>query len=798
MALKDTYIILDPQLVRIGTLDINGATPFSNDSIVQEIATADSTTDTIDVKDSTNTNITLNANSKQWSHTGTITVAQGYPDSAKMVVGNSLAYWDELQGHWYIMYIYQTEESGSDASGRHITTAYLQNLAAYRMNGTIPIKQSQESANILLAAQMLFAGVNWTVDLETTSGLTADISYDGVQTTQSYFQAFLQAYDVEAEAYVKIDSTGIVTDKVIHVVDELDSGGGPYDDLNYKTNVTGITRTTIGSQIITAFKPIGSDGTLIGNVNSGSDMIVDDEANALYNPDYKLGYMVGAKQSEGINDTAGLKTWAQKVLALYNHPRVNYTVTVSEDFLVPLGANVRVKDWDMEPEMTVESRVIQRTFSKANPFGNSLVLGEFVTVQVVTPSWLTNLTSNLISAVEDARNNAASIKPVAQAPDGNNFTSMNDTKRLILQAWEGSTNISSYIDNLGFIWRKVKGDGSIDTSYHSTGYFQKVPYSALGTLNGSIESDYIMNGPEISFEGAATYLGSFPAHGQLSWNIAQFIVKLSDGRYMTSHSMGNTGNTMYAIRNSSFVCTDYCILANGGHGTSFWAELSGSTIKMYTMWKDPSDSKWCFVTWNWQSGRVTIPTTSNLITTHVKFSEYKCINVDSVNGWMLLRNQKGRMDACLLDDMLAGTLNPKYSVTITDFGFDINAQTYQTQTFSYPWVYWNSGDINQKDKRMLYAANIVHGGQEFEYAYGNDFTLPNSNDYNLEPEGIQVHIESGKPWMYLLNNTVATAETVGTGQIEKIYKMPILLREAATEIDRGEIPIDGTYVEPDA
>ncbi|KLD61503.1 hypothetical protein WP50_01755 [Lactiplantibacillus plantarum] len=86
------------------------------------------------------------------------------------------------------------------------------------------------------------------------------------------------------------------------------------------------------------------------------------------------------------------------------------------------------------------------------------LLGEYTTVQVATPAWMEQYQNALSKAVDEAKKDASSIKPVALTPDGNNFTDTTQTKRLILQAWEGSTNISSYIDSKGFIWRRYNTD----------------------------------------------------------------------------------------------------------------------------------------------------------------------------------------------------------------------------------------------------------------------------------------------------------------------------------------------------
>ncbi|MCZ3394234.1 hypothetical protein MU545_20775, partial [Enterococcus faecium] len=118
-----------------------------------------------------------------------------------------------------------------------------------------------------------------------------------------------------------------------------------------------------------------------------------------------------------------------------------------------------------------------------------------------------------------------------------NFTDTSQTKRLILQAWEGSTNISAYIDSKGFIWHRYNTDGTLDTSFNQTGYLIQAPYSAVGTLHGTIETNYIQDEPEVKLQTSAiSNLGSFAADDSILGitGAAQYMCPLSNGQYITS------------------------------------------------------------------------------------------------------------------------------------------------------------------------------------------------------------------------------------------------------------------------
>ncbi len=89
MALNNQYLILNPKLKRIGTLTVNGATKFSNDSVKIQLADADTTSTSYDddanagTQDNFNGTINLNAQSKKFDHQGSLDVLQGQPDSDK-------------------------------------------------------------------------------------------------------------------------------------------------------------------------------------------------------------------------------------------------------------------------------------------------------------------------------------------------------------------------------------------------------------------------------------------------------------------------------------------------------------------------------------------------------------------------------------------------------------------------------------------------------------------------------------------------------------------------------------------
>ncbi|KAF0386719.1 phage tail protein [Pediococcus acidilactici] len=742
MALNNQYLILNSNLKRIGTLTVDGATKFSNDSIKLQLADADTTSTSYDddanvgTKDSYTGTINLNAQSKKFDHQGSLDVLQGQPDSDKVVAGNNLGYYDALSGHWYVMHIYSVEESNT-AAIKHVTTANFTNLCLYTLAHHYPVAITASVSSIQTAFNECFNATGWTLDYQTTNAMTPSINIDGKTKASTLVQTLIQTYNVEIDPYVEIDSQGNITKKVCVITDQLNADV-VYNEAVFGKNMTSLKRTTV-SNPITKLIPYGASGNTIGIVNDGKNYIVDDEANQKYNPDWQAGlYYEGVITANSIEDSSGLKAWAEEMLQLYNHPRTYYEVNVTANFDPPLGATIRFKDELIRPALDASGRVIQRTISFSNPYGNTVGFGEYVTVPVATPAWMQGYQSAINSAIEKARKDASSVKPVALTPDGNNFTDTTQTKRLILQAWEGNTNISAYIDNKGFIWHRYNTDGTLDTSFNKTGYLVQAAYNSVGTLHGTIETSYIQNEPEIKLQTSAIRnLGSFnPDDSTLGVTDAvQYMCPLSNGQYITSRAVNQstTGDVMFVLHDTNFKPISKMIVSHGGHGSSFSIEEVDGAIYIWSATKPNLNVNEYAVSRIPYLANVTLGNNDNRITRFCTVNRYIRVNVDFKHGYVLCGYDNGKHDVLRLDDVKQGNYNVLYSFNVANYGFEWNRQTYQSQGIDFPYVYFHSGGYNMKDPRMVYAVNVVHGGQEFASNYLLDMNLGLTDDV-IEPE----------------------------------------------------------------
>ncbi|WP_436680737.1 phage baseplate protein, partial [Lactiplantibacillus plantarum] len=233
------------------------------------------------------------------------------------------------------------------------------------------------------------------------------------------------------------------------------------------------------------------------------------------------------------------------------------------------GATIRFKDELIKPVLDASGRVIQRTISFANPYGNTVGFGEYTTVRVATPAWLAGLTNALDDAVSQAKADASTVVPVISHPDGLDFAQGETSKRLILSAYEDNENISAYIDSKGFAWRHINIGGSIDQNWEQTGYTINVNPSLMGNIRAYIDGDYITDDPELSIDNNNyVKIGEFDPYDSDVHRIAQHIEQLDDGTwYESAATSGDDCNYMH--RDKDFKLIDKMVLKGGGHGTSF-------------------------------------------------------------------------------------------------------------------------------------------------------------------------------------------------------------------------------------
>ncbi|WP_436654120.1 phage tail spike protein [Lactiplantibacillus plantarum] len=782
MALNNQYLILDPNLKRIGTLTVGGATKFSNDSIKLQLADSDTTSTSYDddvnvgTKDSYTGTINLNAQSKKFDHQGQLDVLQGQPDSNKVVAGNNLAYYDALSGHWYVMRIYSVEESNT-AAVKHVTTANFTNLCLYTLAHHYPIATSTNASTIQTAFNECFNATGWMLDYQTTNVMTPSIAIDGKTKASTLLQTLIQTYNVEIDPYVEIDSQGNITKKVCVITDQLNNDV-VYNEAIFGKNITSIKRTTVSTPV-TKLIPYGANGNTITSANDGKPYIVDDDANRKYNPDWQAGlYYEAIVTANQIIDSSGLKAWAQDMLKLYNHPRTYYEVAVTPDFNPPLGATIRFKDELIKPVLDASGRVIQRTISFANPYGNTVGFGEYTTVRVATPAWLAGLTNALDDAVSQAKADASTVVPVISHPDGLDFAQGETSKRLILSAYEDNENISAYIDSKGFAWRHINIGGSIDQNWEQTGYTINVNPSLMGNIRAYIDGDYITDDPELSIDNNNyVKIGEFDPYDSDVHRIAQHIEQLDDGTwYESAATSGDDCNYMH--RDKDFKLIDKMVLKGGGHGTSFGVLYQEGQPWIICNQRN-SAGNWDIVRFKYQGGKTLgINDTDHLITP----GGYSRVSFDRKHNVVGYSSGDFKFFILNVSDLLAGIKTVMYTINMLDYGF-VGDEIFQGQALDFPYVYWSVGNQFLGKTCSFYCVNILHRG-EVMHPYYDTLTGLGLTGKTIEPESLSFATINGK--RTLVHSFGVTPSNGQPPKKQIQYATDIIYRPAMSTVSGGD------------
>lgn len=791
------YYILNGNLKRIGTLSLDGATVFTSDSITHQYASTDQTNSSYgenpDAEDTTQAR-SKNRKSKEYNHYGTIVVPQKQPDSAKVVEGNYIAKHDDVLDRWYVFRIWHTTETLL-ASGLAVTSAELIDLGLWELSHTIVPAKTYTNCTAKTAFQWLAQKLTWDLDLSklNTTLTMSQIEFDGTSRASSMLQTLLQDYDLECDFYVKATSNGTITDKIFEVGNKLNSE--IYSGTVFVgQNVTGCTRDITGN-VITKLYVFGPNGETMSSANGGKTYIVDDSANRQYNPNWRTTYLEGAYTSNSTTDAHGLKAIAKTILADTNHPQYAYTVTVPHTMHPQLGSVVRTVNTDFTPEMATEERVMATTESYADPSQNSIQFGEFQTVTRITPAWLSNFTNQIANAVQKAMQDSSSIDPVVLTPDGVDFDKANTSKRVIIQAYEGGTNISAFLDTNGFIFRQLSQSGQYGKA--TRGYLQTVSSLKLGEYRTTIDNQYFSTTPEVQADQTnAKSLGRLSPTARGKDATEQYVVKLSDGSYLSSTASpvksldGHGNDTLYQHWTSDGKLIDDMMVASGGHASSFGVKEENGAIWIYGSTKNfnSQDERFRISKFKYQGGKdITAAVTSNtdsfIIGCGFGPDDPVRVSYDVKNDLLGVVRGDGHFEVLKPSQALAGDHDALYRIDLTQYGYNLNTQTFQSACLDFPYVYWHSGDYDMHDYRMLYCVNVVHGGKEFELNYDFSTAMPLKYD-RVEPETIWMQ-SNGKLLASFNCHDAQDGESVA--HTHAMFEIPVITRAPIT-VTRGTIP----------
>lgn len=386
------YTVLDTALNVVGFLSNKGrgANDFWGDTISQQIADTQDILGNVDLTvDNVSRNIDVSGNTKNWNHTLSGISFNNTPVGAQVENGYYLLYKDDATNRHYLMQLTSVSEKVTPG-GQHYKTATGVNAALYDFSRMIVDAKEFYSAptgtqtlgslqNIL---KYLLGHAGWNVNLEDYNFPDVQYSISDNTSVQSVLQDIIKLFDVDVDAYVTLTPQGRLAKRVVEFRRTMGTDSGV--TIRYGRNMTDMTREALSDSIYTKLYVQGANSLKISSVNNGLPYIVDEAANKRYNPAGASSspetFREGTVINSMITDARSLLAWGKKQLQALNHPRINYTISSIASTEAGLGDTIRVQDLYASQQILLTSRVIQKTFSFANPTANTLVLGEYSSV----------------------------------------------------------------------------------------------------------------------------------------------------------------------------------------------------------------------------------------------------------------------------------------------------------------------------------------------------------------------------------------------------------------------------------
>lgn len=741
-----SYAILDQNLDVCGVLDLNGkGCKFYNDLRSTKIA---------------------DEQGKIWSDTIEISVPYGYAETEYITQGYHLLK-EANDGYMYCYRIYNWEDS--KYGNTSVKKALGLNLLAWDLSHKIVPAKTITQANSQQTFEYILQGTGWEINENGFSGGAKSVEFTSGQNAMYWLDQKISDFSVEIRAYVQVYNGKIIR-KLIDIVEELGESNG--DRLEYSRDLTGLTRTGNDSQMYTKLYVYGgsrSDGSLatISSVNDGRDYLLDDDANDLYNNGgpYLEGYVVNS----AIVNPGGLLTWGKEQLEKYNHPKYTYTVDVAYLGFTPnLGDHFQVVDFSMLPELTITARAIQLDESEANPINNKVILGEFIDILAVTPSDIWELQAKAAQAAQELAK-AVSYNVEIFTPDGLDFSTNTQTKRVIVRVFEGGQNVTSTLSKSSYIWEKIDPDGTHDTDWEkahaNSGNVINVGIEVAGsTIRCNVDngtSEPIL----FATESDAAYFATLPLDnpsGDVNKRVAQCAkVDAQNGyiywsqEYSGPKKAANGNWQSFNITRTTITgeYVDQMWVIAGGHGTNFGIEHVGSDLYIWTPMINTSKSTlnvnhhWGIARFKYQPDKILKYGDSSIRFYDLGGTYYR-LDYDERSDYVHLSSGEAMFYVCKRSDIESNKFKPIYSMSASEVGFDADSQTFQMSCLNFPYVYFCSGDVFPIDERVTYCVDIRSRSLVYKIVYTFEEGTINPIGLYNEPECTSVYYDNnGKKWL---------------------------------------------------
>jgi phage minor structural protein len=742
------YTILDADFEIVGILDLEGrGCKFYNDLRSTKIA---------------------DDQGKIWSDTLVLSVPYGYRETEYMTQGYHLLK-EGGDGYLHCYRIFDWEDAAIGPT--HVKTVQAINILAWDLwHKNVPAKNIP-NATSQDAFEYILQQTGWEIDENDFFGGVKTLEISAGNNAMYWLDQFTGKFGVEIRAHIQMYN-GKVVRRLIDIVEEVGESHGRR--FEYSHDLLGVSRKGSDKEMYTKLFVYGGNDknnlpVSISSVNEGRAYIVDEDANDIYNNGgaYLEGYIV----NDTIKQPGGLLDWGQDQMKKWNHPKYTYTIDVAHlDFMPNLGDHVRVLDFSMEPELTISARVLQLDESEANPINSKVILGEFIEIAAVTPADIWRLQAVASRAAQLAEQ-AKSYKVVPFTPDGMDFSNGVTQKRIIVRIYDGKENVTASVDETKIVWFKINADGSHDTAWEASkvgvGNVITVGPEVIGSTIRCEVNDGLSEPIIFATEEDAAFFATLQMDAPSGWtDFTRSISQYAQFDYPRGHiywSQKYRGDKRhdgdgediesYVITRTNSVGTPidrmWCI--RGGHGSHFGIEYVGTTMWIWSYYRDVANNQWHVVKFPYVANKVLDWGDSSIVKMlNTGTTSYR-VNLDVRNSYVLL--VIGRTNptfyVCKKSDIENKLFKPIYSCKGSDIGFFGTDQSYQSACLDFPYVYMTSGDlITDYDQRVLYCFDIRSKSLIYRITYTFDKgTIEQIANFN-EPEAISYYYDgSGKKWL---------------------------------------------------
>ncbi|WP_413491325.1 phage tail spike protein [Brochothrix thermosphacta] len=733
---------------------------------------------------------------KIWSETLSLSVPYGYDETDLLERGTQILFKDS-NDLYKLFTIYEVTDEINGETHRKSIEAF--NSCIWKMSHTQIDSKKWKSANSINIFSYIFERSGWTLDGFNDFFAGAVKSYEVTEgTSQAALDEALKEFDVEVVAYAVINDGNIIA-KHVQLVERLGEETG--ERFEYRHNLKGAIRKESETDFYTKLYVKG------GNHNNGVQAtitavnkvknkrtgvyeylpyIVDDVANDEYNTG--KDYLEGTIVNSSIANESGLLAWGKEQMKYYNHPKFEYTVDVALLAERPqIGDKIVVVDFEMSPTMTVTARVVSTNYSLADETSDSVVLGEFTTLRVITPSLIWQLQADANQALQDASDKRFRVS--VMSTEGFDFASKTETKTLIAQVYEGNKLVTPKYPQSSFSWIKTLKDGTVDeewTERHedfgnmlvltfedsdctyecvfdnaiSNAYFLESDFKFFAKLQSDDSMDR-------QFRRVAQYAQVEPKTKNIYWSMGYSGYTSAENKIAQSFTVTRTdmqGNIL-----------DRMFMKHGGHGSHFGIENVNGVIYIFYCYKNPYNGKTFCGKFKYVANKTYTPDSKDIIVFNTSTSR---LNLDTVHGYYVVTQytrSKTVYRVFKRESFEKGDTKPIHQFTSASFGIT-DSQTYQSVCIDYPYVYccWGGvrGTVVNNDMPQLHVIDARTGEQvhviNFNFSEGDI----QAEDEMHEPETTSIYYEGDSK--YLLQGFAFSSELEEVKPFfNKLYRLKI-------------------------